>query len=82
MQCIEGMKEFFLRRLFTSDELDIVNQQNIDISVFITETLSPVVTDGVDKFIRKFLGGNIYNFAARTVFQNIMSNRMHQMRLT
>ncbi|MMZ65548.1 hypothetical protein D1872_279580 [compost metagenome] len=79
MQRVEGMEKLFLCRFFTSDELDIVNQQYIDISVFITETLSPIVTDGVDEFIRKFLGGNIYNFTARTMFQNIMTNRMHQM---
>ena len=79
------MEKFFLCTFFSDDKLDIVNEQNIIISVFFTEfahcrVIS--VSDGFDQFVGKFLTGYIQNTAVFVVFQNEMSDGMHKMRLT
>ncbi|MNJ36515.1 hypothetical protein D3C77_313060 [compost metagenome] len=82
MQRIEGMEEFLLRGFFTCQKLNIINKQNIDIPVFVPETLRPVVSNGINEFIRELLRRDIYYLAARAMLQNIMSDRMHQVRLS
>ena len=56
------MEKFFLGTFFADDELDIIDQKNIIISVFFTEFRGGnivFVTDRVDQFVRKFFGSHI-----------------------
>jgi len=71
------MEELLLRRLFPGNKLNVVNEKDIDISIFVTEALRSVIPDRINEFIRKFLRGNLYDLAAGAMFQNIMSDRMH-----
>ena len=56
------MEKFFLRTFLSNDKLNIIDQENIDVTVFFTELCHcriVSVTDGIDQFIRKTLGRNI-----------------------
>ena len=79
------MEELLLRTLFTDNELNIVDQENVDVAIFLAELGHchvVAVTNGVDQFICKVFAGNVENFGFRIVLQYKMSNRMHQMRLS
>ena len=71
MQMIKSMEEFFLGTFFADDELDIIDQKNIIISVFFTEFRGGnivFVTDRVDQFVRKFFGSHVQDLCARVIF--------------
>ena len=55
MEGVEGMKEFFLRLFLASDELDVVDEQNIDRAIRFFKPLRITLLDSVDEVIRKFL---------------------------
>ena len=79
------MEEFLLRTLFTDDELDIVNKEHVNVSVFLAELGHchvVAVTDGVDQFICKIFTGDVENLGLRIILQYKMSNRMHQVCLS
>ena len=76
------MEKFFLCRFFSYNKLNVIDQKNINISVFFTEfghSRVISVSDGFDQFIGEFFAGYIQNFAVFIVFNNIMSDGMHQM---
>ncbi|MNE56050.1 hypothetical protein D3C80_1509270 [compost metagenome] len=56
VQSIKRMEKFLLRRFFAGQELNVVNQQNINVAVFVAEAFTAVITDGIDEFIRELLG--------------------------
>lgn len=62
VECFEGMEEFFLRRFLFSQKLDIVNEQDIDVAVFIAKGFCCIVLDGIDQFIGESLTGCIRIF--------------------
>lgn len=39
MKRIEGMEKFLLRRFLASEKLNVVDEQNVDIPVFVAEAL-------------------------------------------
>ncbi len=82
MQRVKCMEKFLLSRFFPSQELNVVNQQNVYVAVFVAKAFRPVVPDGVDEFIREFLRGNVHDAACRVMFQNVMADRMHQVRFS
>jgi len=53
------MKEFFLGRFFSGDELDIIHQQHIIATIFFTKSLGGVAADGVDQIVGKLFRRNI-----------------------
>ncbi|MNJ53529.1 hypothetical protein D3C77_489220 [compost metagenome] len=78
MQRIEGMEKLLLCRFLPGQKLNVINEQNINVPVFVPEAFRPVIPDGVNEFICKFLGRNINDFTAWTMLQNVVSNRMHE----
>ena len=81
------MEEFLLHGFLTNDELNIINEQDIDVTVFITKllhgvgTVSLFITDCFDNFIDKGLTGNVYDSLGIIPVNNIIANCMHQMSL-
>ena len=66
MKVIESMEELFLSTFFTYYKLDIVNQQNINVPVFITEvqhgrfiTGCFTIPQGINQFVGERLTGYI-----------------------
>ena len=85
VKTIKCMEKFLLCGFFSYNKLNIIDEKNVDISVFFTEfTHCRVisVSDGFDQLVGKFLTGYIQNTAVFVVFQNEMSDGMHKMRLT
>ena len=62
------MEEFFLRRFLFSQKLDIVNEQDIDVAVFIAKGFCCIVLDGIDQFIGESLGTDIEDLCAWVIF--------------
>ena len=85
VKTVKCMEKFFLSGFFSYNKLNIIDEKNINISVFFTEfahcrVIS--VSDGFDQFICKFLTGYIENPAVFVVFQYKMSDGMHKMRFS
>jgi hypothetical protein len=49
------MKEFFLSGFLAGNELDVIDQKDIDLAVFFTETGCIVPADGIDQIVGEFL---------------------------
>ena len=82
IQCVECMEEFFLCTFLFRDKLDIVDHQQVDLSVFLTEFLHFIVLDGVDQFICKSFTGYIQHFRIGVLIQNKVTDGVHQVRFT
>ena len=79
------MEEFFLCTFLADNELNIIDQQDIIGPVFIAEFSRRevvLITDGIDQLISKFLTRYIKNLCIRVIFQNKMTDGMHQMRFS
>ena len=76
------MEEFFLCLNFFSQELYIIYHKQINVAIFLTESFSGVITNGINQLIGEFFTGNIKNSFGRIVFENLMANGMHQMGFT
>ncbi len=46
------MEKFFLSPIFSRDELDVVDHQDIVVAITLTETQLFIVADRVDHFVR------------------------------
>src|SRR5215471_15988792 len=51
---IEGVKKLFLRALFSCEEVDIVDEQDVGLAITFTELDECIMLNCVDKFVRKF----------------------------
>ena len=70
MKGIEGVEEFLLCAFLANDKLDIVDEEHIVVSVFLTELRGGdivFVTDCVDQFVRELLGGHIEDLCLRVI---------------
>ena len=85
MKYIKSMEKFFLGTFFSDDELNIINHQYINSSVFFTEFCHGsciTASNGLDYFVGKLFTGYIQNFFIRILFQYKVSDGMHQMRFS
>ena len=85
MKTVKCVEKFFLSGFFSYNKLNIIDEKNINISVFFTEFAHcrvVSVSDGFDQFICEFLTGYIENPAVFVVFQYKMSDGMHKMRFS
>ena len=79
------MEEFFLCTFLTDNELNIIDQQNVVRPVLIAELSRRevvLITDGINQLIGEFLTRYIKNLCIRVIFQNKMTDGMHQMRFS
>src|SRR3990170_2296589 len=61
VQVIEGMKKLLLRALLSRDELDVVDQKHVDVSVLLLEVAHPVCAQAEDELVREFFRGYVGN---------------------
>lgn len=64
-----------------SQKLDIVNEQDIDVAVFIAKGFCCIVLDGIDQFIGESLTGCIKDLHFRMVLVNLVAYGIHEVRL-
>ena len=75
------MEKFLLCGLFSYNELHVINQQNVNISVFFPEFCHRgvvAVTDRFDDFVGKLLTGNVEDPGCGIFFQYKMRDGVHQ----
>ena len=77
---VERVEELFLSALLPREEMDVVDQQGVDITIILTELGQFVLTDRVDKFIGEFLGRDISDARLGIVHQHLVRHRMHEVR--
>lgn len=78
---IERVEDFHLRRVPRAEELDIVNQKEVRISVLLAEVIRRMALDGIDQLIRERFTGHEKNGKLRLVFMDVIADRMQKMRL-
>src|ERR1700732_3513087 len=76
------MEKFFLGTLFAGQELNIVNEQNICLSITLPETDQLVALDGVDEFVREPLTREVHHFLRLFSFDRLLADRLHQVSLS
>ena len=81
VQRVERMEEFFLRMLFLREELDVVDEQDVDVAVFLPEGFGIAVSNGVDEFVREFFARNVEDAHLGEFLQNLVPDGVHEMRL-
>ncbi|MBA7703588.1 hypothetical protein ES703_112374 [subsurface metagenome] len=59
MKLVKGVEKAFLGLLFTTNKVDVINQQHINISVFVPEILSFSTSDSDYELISIMLSANI-----------------------
>ena len=82
MQVVKRVEKLFLCGLFSDDKLDIVDQQNVDITVLFTEFCHSsiiAVSDRFNQFIRKGFTRYIKYSGLWIIFQDKVCDRVHQM---
>ena len=80
-QLVERLEKFRLRLLLPREELNIVDQQHVDMVVFLAECVHILLADGADKFIGKVRARDIENALFRIVGEDLVADRVHEMRL-
>ena len=76
------MEELFLRGFFVTEELNIINQQQVNISVLLTKLFLLFCLDGINEVIGKILAGDIFNVGSGIILQDQIPDRLHQMRFS
>jgi hypothetical protein len=81
MQSVECVEKGLLGLIFTLQELNVVNQQNVNVPIFGLESRTAVVLDGINEVVRELFGGNVANFDLWIQTQSIVTNGMQKMGL-
>lgn len=76
---IEGVEEFLLGIFLAGDELDVVDQNTVNVTVFIFELIDIFGTESRNKFVAEGFGGKVTDFEIRIVFKKLPANGLHQM---
>src|ERR1700730_6590027 len=78
---VEGVEELFLGALFTGDELDIIDQQNVDGMEPVAEADHAVEANGVDNFDSEFFRADVTEAHGRIALLDGVPDSVHQVSL-
>ena len=84
VKAVEGVEKFLLCGFLSYNKLNIINEKDINVTVFLAEfTHGGVIsiTDGLDQLIGKFFTCNIENLTVIIIFNNKVGDGMHKMGL-
>ncbi len=81
VQRVEGVEELLLDALFSRQKLDVVNEQQVGLAVFLAESGYLVVLDAVNIFVGEFLRSNENDARALFVTGDELADGMEQMSL-
>ena len=70
------MEELLHRRFTATEELDVIDKQNIQLTVLLTELRCAVLTERFQKLRQECLTGNVANAQLRVALLNRMADRM------
>ena len=75
------MKERLLGLVFTLQELNVIDQQDVDLAVFSLEGGGSVVLNRVDEVVGEFFGRYIANFDSRVKAKRVVADRVQKVSL-
>ena len=78
---VEGVEELVLRAFLAGDELDVVDEQDVDRAVALTELQNPVVADGVDHLVHETFRRDVGEPQPRRVLHDVLADGVHQVGL-
>ena len=78
---IECVKEFFLRTLFASEKLDVVNQKKIGLAITLPELDQITVLDRIDELVDEQFARDVDHLHVFLLRPNILADGLHQMGL-
>ena len=81
LEGIESVEELLLRPLFSGDELDVVEEQDIDSTKGLTKGLHLLPADAVDELVDKLFGGHVRDFAVGIGGDHAMADGVQEVRL-
>src|ERR1700757_1303871 len=76
------MKKFLLGTLFSGQELNIVDQQNICLTIPFSKPDQHIVLDRVDELIGEPLAREGHHLLVSFSFNRLLADRLHQVRLS
>jgi hypothetical protein len=79
VESVEGMEEFFLDTLFAGEELDVVDQEDIGLTVPFAEFNELIVLYAIDVVVCKLFRRNISNARALFVGGDMVADGVEQM---
>ena len=80
VQRVEGMEKFLLDPFFACQKLNVVDQQNISLSIFSTKTGQLVILDSVDVLVGKLFRRNVSHARVLSMPGYMLANGVQQMR--
>ena len=78
MERVEGVEEFLLGLLLALEELDVVDQEHVDVSVFVAELNGLIVLDRHDELVGELLARDVDDVGVRILAEHAMADSMHQ----
>ena len=81
VQRVERVEELGLRSLLAREELDVVHEQDVNAAVPLAKIQDAIVTHRVDHLVHEPLGRDVRQLQALQMVCDVMSDRVHQMRL-
>src|SRR5690606_34901970 len=79
VQGIERVKELLLNPFLAGEELDVINQEHVRLSVLATKLRQLVVLNAVDELVGKAFRGKIGHLRTLLLRLHILADRMEQM---
>lgn len=80
VEVIEGMEKFLLRRFLAGDKLDIVDEEQVGIAVFIAELIVPALLQGGNQLVCKLIALDIDDIIAGVVLMHDAGDGVKQVR--
>ena len=79
MKRVEGVEKLFLKCVFALDELDVIDQQHVALSVATFESSGGVASDRFDELIHEGLGRDVPHVKLREVLDDVVPNGLQEM---
>ncbi len=81
VQRVERVEELLLGRVLAGDELDVVHQEHVELTVAALEFLHALETQGIDEVVQETLGRQIQDLGVRIAALHLLRDRMHEVGL-
>ncbi len=82
VQFVEGVEELFLRALLVSQQLDVVDQQNVGCAIALVELLHAIRADAGDHLVHEALAGSVDDPHGAELVHQLAADGVHQMGLS
>jgi hypothetical protein len=76
--CVERVEEFFLRGLFTREEMHVVDHEQIELAHLPAEGVDAVVAQGGEEFIGEFFSGHVRPLFGGVVLDELLAQPLQQ----